>query len=110
MKNILDKIIDYKRVEVAERAAEHAGAVWGPVLALALVSTTDVRTAILLSIVLTFFGAAAGYRVGLHMRVTFVRDRLPHVWPVFVTLLPEARDAFTTVARFARETGGRKAA
>jgi TRAP-type C4-dicarboxylate transport system permease small subunit len=33
--------------------------------------------AILLSIVLTFFGAAAGYRVRLHMRVTFVRDRLP---------------------------------
>ena len=27
--------------------------------------------AILLSIVLTFFGAAAGYRVGLHMRVSF---------------------------------------
>jgi TRAP-type C4-dicarboxylate transport system permease small subunit len=35
--------------------------------------------AILLSIVLTFFGAAACYRVGLHMRVTFVRDRLPLV-------------------------------
>jgi TRAP-type C4-dicarboxylate transport system permease small subunit len=34
-------------------------------------------TAILLSIVLTFFGAAACYRVGLHMRVTFVRDHLP---------------------------------
>jgi TRAP-type C4-dicarboxylate transport system permease small subunit len=33
--------------------------------------------AILLSIVLTFFGAAACYRVGLHMRVTFVRDHMP---------------------------------
>jgi TRAP-type C4-dicarboxylate transport system permease small subunit len=33
--------------------------------------------AILLSIVLTFFGAAACYRVRLHMRVSFVRDRLP---------------------------------
>ncbi len=33
--------------------------------------------AILLAIVLTFFGAAAGYRVGLHMRVSFVRDHLP---------------------------------
>src|SRR4051812_36438302 len=33
--------------------------------------------AILLSIVLTFFGAAACYRLGLHMRVSFVRDRLP---------------------------------
>src|SRR6516225_9414053 len=34
--------------------------------------------AILLTIVLTFFGAAACYRVGLHMRVSF-----------FVSLLPE---------------------
>ena len=33
--------------------------------------------AILLSIVLTFFGAAACYRVGVHMRVSFLRDRLP---------------------------------
>ena len=33
--------------------------------------------AILLSIVLTFFGAAACYRAGLHMRVTFARDRMP---------------------------------
>jgi hypothetical protein len=33
--------------------------------------------AILLSIVLTFFGAAACYRVRLHMRVSFVRDRMP---------------------------------
>src|SRR5476651_2317083 len=35
--------------------------------------------AILLSIVLTFFGAAACYRVGLHMRVSFVRDHMPPV-------------------------------
>jgi TRAP-type C4-dicarboxylate transport system permease small subunit len=33
--------------------------------------------AILLAIVLTFFGAAACYRVGQHMQVTFVRDHLP---------------------------------
>ncbi len=33
--------------------------------------------AILLSIVLTFFGAAGCYRIGLHMRVSFVRDHLP---------------------------------
>jgi len=33
--------------------------------------------AILLSIVLTFFGAAACYRSGTHMRVTVLRDRLP---------------------------------
>jgi monoterpene epsilon-lactone hydrolase len=49
--------------------------------------------------------AAAGVAVQL-----IVRDRLPHVWPVFVTLLPEARDAFATVAAFARELGARKAA
>jgi epsilon-lactone hydrolase len=40
---------------------------------------------------------AAGVSVEL-----IVRNRLPHVWPVFVTLLPEARDAFATVAAFAR--------
>ena len=33
--------------------------------------------AILLTIVLTFFGAAACYRIGLHMRVTLIRDALP---------------------------------
>ena len=33
--------------------------------------------AILLSIVLTFFGAAACYRSGTHMRVTALRDVLP---------------------------------
>src|ERR1700709_1800948 len=36
--------------------------------------------ALLLSIVLTFFGAAACYRVRLHMRVSFVRD---HMTPLF---------------------------
>jgi acetyl esterase/lipase len=49
--------------------------------------------------------AAAGVKVDL-----IVRDRLPHVWPVFVTLLPEARDAFTTVTAFARQIGARSAA
>jgi monoterpene epsilon-lactone hydrolase len=48
---------------------------------------------------------AAGVEVEL-----VVRDRLPHVWPVFVTLLPEARDAFVTVASFARKIGTRRAA
>jgi TRAP-type C4-dicarboxylate transport system permease small subunit len=33
--------------------------------------------AILLTIVLTFFGAAACYRLGLHMRVSLFTDRLP---------------------------------
>jgi monoterpene epsilon-lactone hydrolase len=41
---------------------------------------------------------AAGVKVELVMR-----DRLPHVWPIFVTLLPEARAAFSTVAAFARQ-------
>jgi monoterpene epsilon-lactone hydrolase len=48
---------------------------------------------------------AAGVKVKL-----VVRDRLPHVWPVFVTLLPEARDAFATVTTFAKEIGARNAA
>ncbi|HSZ09367.1 MAG TPA: alpha/beta hydrolase [Steroidobacteraceae bacterium] len=48
---------------------------------------------------------AAGVKVEL-----VVRDRLPHVWPVFVTLLPEARDAFATVSTFARQIGARNAA
>jgi TRAP-type C4-dicarboxylate transport system permease small subunit len=39
--------------------------------------------------VLTFFGAAACYRVGLHMRVTFVRDRLPAPLQRFVDLVSE---------------------
>jgi acetyl esterase/lipase len=46
--------------------------------------------------------AAAGVAVEL-----VVRDRLPHVWPVFVGLLPEARDAFATVTLFARKIGAR---
>jgi len=49
--------------------------------------------------------SAAGVAVEL-----VVRDRLPHVWPVFVTLLPEARDAFATVTAFARQIGARNAA
>ncbi len=45
--------------------------------------------AILLSIVLTFFGAAACYRVRLHMRVSFVRDRLPVPLQIAADLLSE---------------------
>ena len=40
---------------------------------------------------------AAGVKVEL-----VVRDRLPHIWPIFVSLLPEAREAFVTVASFAQ--------
>jgi monoterpene epsilon-lactone hydrolase len=49
--------------------------------------------------------SAAGVKVEL-----VLRDRLPHVWPVFVNLLPEAREAFATVAAFARQVGARSAA
>lgn len=49
--------------------------------------------------------SAAGVKVEL-----VVRDRLPHVWPVFVNLLPEAREAFATVTTFARQIGARSAA
>jgi epsilon-lactone hydrolase len=49
--------------------------------------------------------SAAGVKVEL-----VVRDRLPHVWPVFVTLLPEAREAFATVSAFAERIGARNAA
>lgn len=45
--------------------------------------------AVLLSIVLTFFGAAACYRVGLHMRVTFARDRMPPLLQRVSDLLAE---------------------
>ena len=48
---------------------------------------------------------AAGVQVEL-----IVRDRLPHVWPVFVGLLPESRDAFAAVSAFARKIGARNAA
>src|SRR4051794_41968894 len=37
-------------------------------------------TAVLLTIVLTFFGAAACYRLGLHMNVTLAVDHLPKAW------------------------------
>ncbi len=37
-------------------------------------------TAVLLTIVLTFFGAAACYRLRLHMNVSFFANALPGVW------------------------------
>jgi TRAP-type C4-dicarboxylate transport system permease small subunit len=46
--------------------------------------------AILLSIVLTFFGAAACYRSGTHMRVTVLRDLLPTGPQRAVDLVAEA--------------------
>src|SRR5689334_24664292 len=36
--------------------------------------------AILLTIVLTFIGAAAGYRLNLHMNISYFAERLPAKW------------------------------
>jgi TRAP-type C4-dicarboxylate transport system permease small subunit len=46
--------------------------------------------AILLSVVLTFFGAAMGVRSGQHMRVTVLRDLLPRGPQLAVDLTAEA--------------------
>ena len=46
--------------------------------------------AVLLMIVLTFFGAAACYRVGLHMRVSFFVSLLPQPLQRAIALLVEA--------------------
>jgi len=43
--------------------------------------------AILLTIVLTFIGAAAGYRLNLHMNVSYFADRLPPLYRRLVDLL-----------------------
>ena len=46
--------------------------------------------AILLSVVLTFFGAAMAVRSGQHMRVTVLRDLLPRGAQLIVDLVAEA--------------------
>ncbi len=46
-------------------------------------------TAVLLMIVLTFFGAAACYRVGLHMQISFFVALLPARWRRLNALLVE---------------------
>jgi TRAP-type C4-dicarboxylate transport system permease small subunit len=57
-------------------------------------------TAVLLTIVLTFFGAAACYRLGLHMNVTLAVDQLPKrvrlVTDVIVELLMALMALFMT--------------
>lgn len=45
--------------------------------------------AVLLTIVLTFFGAAACYRLGSHMNVTLLVDKLPRAWRRVSDLLVE---------------------
>jgi TRAP-type C4-dicarboxylate transport system permease small subunit len=47
-------------------------------------------TAVLLMIVLTFFGAAACYRASLHMRMSFFVSLLPPRWQRVAALLVEA--------------------
>ena len=43
--------------------------------------------AILLTIVLTFIGAAAGYRLNLHMNISYFADRLPPNWRRLLDIL-----------------------
>ena len=43
--------------------------------------------AILLTIVLTFIGAAAGYRLNLHMNVSYFADRLPPLYRRLVDIV-----------------------
>src|SRR6201999_680473 len=43
--------------------------------------------AILLTIVLTFFGAAAGYRLNLHMSVSYFAGKLPQPWRRLVDII-----------------------
>ncbi|HKM62378.1 MAG TPA: TRAP transporter small permease [Acidisphaera sp.] len=45
--------------------------------------------AILLTVVMTFFGAAACYRYGVHMRVAYVRDQLPQPLAIAVDVIAE---------------------
>jgi TRAP-type C4-dicarboxylate transport system permease small subunit len=61
--------------------------------------------AILLSVVLTFFGAAMGVRAGQHMRVTVVRDLLPPGPQIAVDFLAEA--LLAAIALFMLVWGGR---
>jgi TRAP-type C4-dicarboxylate transport system permease small subunit len=46
-------------------------------------------TAVLLTIVLTFFGAAACYRLRLHMNVSFFANALPGIWRRVAEVLSE---------------------
>jgi TRAP-type C4-dicarboxylate transport system permease small subunit len=53
--------------------------------------------AILLSIVLTFFGAAACYRSGVHMRVTVARDLFPPLARRVIDLVAEGLMALVSL-------------
>jgi TRAP-type C4-dicarboxylate transport system permease small subunit len=60
--------------------------------------------AVLLMIVLTFFGAAACYRAGLHMRMSFFVSLLPPRWQRVVSLVVELLMAM--IALFMVNWGG----
>jgi TRAP-type C4-dicarboxylate transport system permease small subunit len=54
-------------------------------------------TAVLLTIVLTFFGAAACYRRGLHMNVGYFVALLPPIWQRVADLVAQAAMALMAV-------------
>ena len=62
-------------------------------------------TAVLLTILLTFIGAAAGYRYHVHMNVSFFVDKLPPALKAFVDLVVQLLMA--AIALFMVIWGGR---
>jgi TRAP-type C4-dicarboxylate transport system permease small subunit len=62
-------------------------------------------TAVLLTILLTFIGAAAGYRYHVHMNVSFFVDKLPPALKAFVDLIVQLLMA--AIALFMVIWGGR---
>ena len=61
--------------------------------------------AVLLTIVLTFIGAAAGYRLNLHMNVSYFADQLPERWRSLLDLVVQLLMAL--IAAFMILWGGR---
>jgi TRAP-type C4-dicarboxylate transport system permease small subunit len=61
--------------------------------------------AVLLTIVLTFFGAAACYRLGSHMNVTLLVDKLPASWRRVSDLIVELLMATMALFMLVKGTG-----
>jgi TRAP-type C4-dicarboxylate transport system permease small subunit len=61
--------------------------------------------AVLLTIVLTFIGAAAAYRLNLHMNISYFADRLPEPWRGLLDLVVQLLMAL--IAIFMIVWGGR---
>src|SRR6266705_6681418 len=61
--------------------------------------------AVLLTIVLTFFGAAACYRLGSHMNVTLLVDKLPPGWRRVSDLIVELLMATMALFMLVKGTG-----